>query len=994
MEHEIRRLRIDMDNLESVYSSMDYESYYLLTDNNTDVPSKDDGGWSTTFPTIVKGKYLWVMNIIDTGVAKLKTEPFCTNVGGEETINDMDIEFIQTNSRINPPSQSDTGWSTDAPTHLIGKYIWSRTKISSTYGLKYSEPVCITGDSGVETSQGLLCGTQDNSPLYMHIRYCTLNNPSDIAQTSLQPQKYIGYYVDDTVTDSTDVSKYSWKLRPDDGLSYSLNNVTYYMHIKYAYDNIGTGLNETGGSFIGYYYDTSSADSSDVSKYFFFKIESKGILVINEEYAISNDYINIPSAGWSTSKPVTTDTAPYLWSRNLIRYTDNSTQAVGAVCLSALDGEDVHYIFYRTTDDICPDTPTKSTTIITGGGDDITKWYEDPQGVSAENICEWVSKQLRINGVWTDYSTPSLWAKYAGNGDNGYVHIAYSTSEDGYENFTTGDPDYTPLYMGTYTSNDPNPPKNHKLYVWTKIKGEDGQNGQTPSTDTIKEIVQNTEINASTLNGNTEDSFIPSVIPTKTIYRDDSETSENYVKFYQIGQIVICQVCKFWGNADTNYGVDPKNSSYFLLMDKTIPEEWRPQTTMYTNDLNSDDATSKGVTNGRVKISEYGYVSKLGTAGSKYINTYATFIYPIIPKTDIMVDYGASSSTIYYASQISATVSTTGGDKVSGVPVTFTFTKGSAKYEFVGYSDSDGKAVVSVTAPVADSYALAVQCKGNGLYNPSEVESSTENIKKTPTTLTGDVSGTTLTYTFVNGVGNPISGASLNFYGQFKYTDSNGQCTFTVTRDGEYEASIDETSNYYGASADITVSGLSPTYSEQVKVPTVSYNVETSSANKAWANATDVSKVQVKEDTSQSGYALYVQVNGNNYQLNVTPAPLVFSGFNFSNYGEPKKVYVTVRYGVFTYNYAITNLSMQPPDVYLIIGSTTMGGKEYTGNENISSADGYHSVTFELTNLSAALLSSSDLIVKVVPKRNYCTTKGTYNVVEFKLDYVEIKAEY
>ena len=36
MDHDIRRLRIDVDNLESNYNSMNYESYYLLTDNNID----------------------------------------------------------------------------------------------------------------------------------------------------------------------------------------------------------------------------------------------------------------------------------------------------------------------------------------------------------------------------------------------------------------------------------------------------------------------------------------------------------------------------------------------------------------------------------------------------------------------------------------------------------------------------------------------------------------------------------------------------------------------------------------------------------------------------------------------------------------------------------------------------------------------------------------------------------------------------------------------
>lgn len=464
MDHDIRRLRIDVDNLESNYNSMNYESYYLLTDNNIDVPSKDDSGWSTTLPPDIKDKYLWIMNVIDTGVAKLKTEPFCTNNGGGENILDMDIEFIQTKSRTTPPLQSDEGWSTDAPTHLIGRYIWSRTKITSNHGVKYSEPVCITGDSGVETSQGLLCGTKDGSPLYMHIRYCTLNNPLDISQTSLQPQKYIGYYVDGNVVDSTDISKYSWKIKPVDGLSYTLNDVMYYMHIKYAYDDIGTGLNEEGGSFIGYYYDNNLLDSTDANKYFYFKVESKGILNIYEEYTISNEYVNSPTDGWSTVKPSTTDEKPYLWSRNLIKYTDNSTQAVNILCLSALDGDDVHYIFCRTNSNSQPETPPKTIIVRSDDSDDDAdddgQWFENPQGVRNNFGYEWVCKQLKINGVWSNYSAPALWASLPQAPNDGYVHFAYANDDKGETDFSTEN-SINRKYMGTYydyvqeTSKDP-----------------------------------------------------------------------------------------------------------------------------------------------------------------------------------------------------------------------------------------------------------------------------------------------------------------------------------------------------------------------------------------------------------------------------------------------------------------------------------------------------------------------------------------------------------
>ena len=1001
MENEIRRLRIDIDELESVYSSMDYESYYLLTDNNTDVPSKDDTGWSTTLPASVKGKYLWVMNVIDTGVSKLKTEPFCTNVGGEEVVTDMDIEFIQTNSRTTAPSQKDTGWSTTAPTHLVGKYIWSRNKITSNYGVKYSDPVCITGDSSVETSQGLLCGTQDGSPLYMHIRYCSLNNPSDISQTSLQPQKYIGYYVDETVTDSTDVSKYSWKTRPDNGLSYTLNNTTYYMHIKYAYDNIGTGLNETGGSFIGYYYDTTTTDSSDVSKYFFFKIESKGILEITEEYSISNDYINAPTSDWSTTKPTITDSKPYLWSRSLIRYTDNSTQAVNTICLSALDGEDVHYIFYRTTTYKTPDTPTKSTVINTGDAkdDDHSQWYEDPQGVTENIMYEWVSKQLRVNGIWSDYSAPSLWAIYGETGLSSYVHIAYSTSADGVDDFTTekGKLSFTPIYMGTYTSYDPTPPSNAGMYTWTKIKGEDGT---TPTEDSIKEVIKNTEINATTLNGNTEDSFVLSNVKTETIYRNDSDTSNNYVNVFKIGNLVICQLMNFSGKG-SDYGTI--DDYYFRLLpsSKTIPLEYRPQgRAIYINDLNNSDGTS----NGRLRLDTNGVIGKMGNSNTSYTQTFGTFIYPLLPLTDTVVTAG-TINTLYWGDKVSATVKTTSGAVVKNVPVLFKFVPSqdaSNSYEYVGYTNSNGVASVSATTDGNIAYDITIQCKGDNKYNQSDaVTVTSKTVNKTTVTLTATVDGKTISGTVTNQSNTLLSNVTVLLDGKsVAYTDSNGEYSFTTTV-GTHTVSVPTSINKgvsEEASKTVTIKNTT-TISDQVRVPTTAVNTGVDQYNKAMENINDITKVQVRENTIQKGYAMYTHVNGNGYTLNGTPAPIVFSGFNFVNYGTPSKITITLYYGVFTYQYAITSLNMQIPDVELFAGDTSLGGQLTTNN--IPAYDTYYPISFEIqqnrstdTKISGEVLSSSDLTLKVTPKENNCKTKGTYGVVAFKIDYVEIKAEY
>lgn len=103
------------------------------------------------------------------------------------------------------------------------------------------------------------------------------------------------------------------------------------------------------------------------------------------------------------------------------------------------------------------------------------------------------------------------------------------------------------------TSQDPS------RYTWSLIKGEDGK---TPSTEEIVESVNNSGVDAKTLNGKSPTNFLSSVIPTTYIYRDESDKTQNYIAIYELGNIVIVQFYKFNGNS-SDYGND--GAYYFRL---------------------------------------------------------------------------------------------------------------------------------------------------------------------------------------------------------------------------------------------------------------------------------------------------------------------------------------------------------------------------------------------------------------------------------------------
>ena len=102
----------------------------------------------------------------------------------------------------------------------------------------------------------------------------------------------------------------------------------------------------------------------------------------------------------------------------VITYTNGSIKTdislIGAKGEKGVDGTSVEYIYKLSTTESVPATPTTSQV------DDYvpTGWSDDPQGVTSTNKFEYVSSRTKTNGVWSAFSTPSLWAKYSEDGNS------------------------------------------------------------------------------------------------------------------------------------------------------------------------------------------------------------------------------------------------------------------------------------------------------------------------------------------------------------------------------------------------------------------------------------------------------------------------------------------------------------------------------------------------------------------------------------------------
>ena len=91
----------------------------------------------------------------------------------------------------------------------------------------------------------------------------------------------------------------------------------------------------------------------------------------------------------------------------------------GATGSAGSDGAGYQFIFRRTTTDTAPTTPTSTAAQRRSDTYVPTSWSDDPTGVDATNRFEWVSVRIGSSGAWGQFSSPSLWSRFATDGSTG-----------------------------------------------------------------------------------------------------------------------------------------------------------------------------------------------------------------------------------------------------------------------------------------------------------------------------------------------------------------------------------------------------------------------------------------------------------------------------------------------------------------------------------------------------------------------------------------------
>ncbi|MFI3294064.1 MAG: leucine-rich repeat domain-containing protein, partial [Rikenellaceae bacterium] len=356
----------------------------------------------------ITSTYQYINATATTGVLPTNTTYWALTASGGSggdsvAILSTTVTYAQSTSGETPPTD---GWSESIPAMTSGNYLWTRTIIDYSTGddtTSYSVARWgIDGDSITIVSTSIMYNRHTSGTV----------TPTD-TWTSTIPEVGEGEYLWTrtivTYSDGVSTTTYSVSRQGEDGDSVTIESTT----VTYAQSTSGT---------------------------------------------------TAPTTGWSSTVPTMT-AGNYLWTRIVVDYStgdDTTSYSVTRWGVDGSDGTDYEWIFTRTTGSTTPTTPSTSQT------DDYvpSKWTDDMQGVTSVYQYEWASKRSKVNGVWSVFSTPALWSKYAVDGDS----ITIVSTSIMYNRHTSG----TVTPTDTWTSTIPEVGEGEYLWTRTIVTYSDG----------------------------------------------------------------------------------------------------------------------------------------------------------------------------------------------------------------------------------------------------------------------------------------------------------------------------------------------------------------------------------------------------------------------------------------------------------------------------------------------------------------------------------------
>ena len=326
------------------------EQYYLSTSQT----SLTGGSWSTTSPTWEKGKYIWIRSVITyTDDSTTTTDPISVTGGAGE--NGLGIKSVDVFYYLSSSSSELIGgeWSTNTPTWVNGKYIWSKTKTTYTNdAFVESNPACITGGKGEAGKDGK--GVQSVDVLYYLSSSSTslsggswsTNSPTWVDGKYIWSKTKVVYTDGSSIETNPACITGGKGSTGDNGRGVSSIVEEYYLSTS-SNSLVGGSWSTTpptweNGKYIWTrsvitYTDSASTTTDPICVTGGKGATGIGVKSVSEQYYLSTSYSTTTGGSWSTTVPAWKD-GKYIWTRSIITYTDNSYTETKPVCVTGGKG--------------------------------------------------------------------------------------------------------------------------------------------------------------------------------------------------------------------------------------------------------------------------------------------------------------------------------------------------------------------------------------------------------------------------------------------------------------------------------------------------------------------------------------------------------------------------------------------------------------------------------------------------------------------------------
>lgn len=279
-----------------------------------------------------------------------------SKIKGEAGKNGKGVQSVDVLYYLSSSSTSLSGgsWSTNSPTWVDGKYIWSKTKVVYTDGSSIeTNPACITGGKGSTGDNG-----RGVSSIVEEYYLSTSSNSLVGGSWSTTPPtwengKYIWTRSVITYTDSASTTTDPICVtggKGATGIGVKSVSEQYYLSTSYSTTTGGSWSTTVPAWKDGKYIWTRSIITYTDNSYTETTPvcvtggkgpsgnDGKGVKAVDVLYYLSTSSSSLVGGSWSSTSP-TWQNGKYLWSKTKVTYTDNSTWESDPVCITGSQGQ-------------------------------------------------------------------------------------------------------------------------------------------------------------------------------------------------------------------------------------------------------------------------------------------------------------------------------------------------------------------------------------------------------------------------------------------------------------------------------------------------------------------------------------------------------------------------------------------------------------------------------------------------------------------------------